>query len=154
MNKRVLKVAVVTMAVAAALSGCTRMRNNQGYVADEQLTSAIQAGVDNRESVLKTLGRPSITSQFDDREWYYVSRNTAQLAFLTPKPTEQQILIVTFDPNGTVSKVEKRGLEQVVSVNPSDDKTPTLGRDTGIFEDLFGNIGRFGSAPAAGGPPQ
>lgn len=154
MNKRVLKVAVVTMAVAAALPGCTRMRNNQGYVADEQLTSAIQAGVDNRESVLKTLGRPSITSQFDDREWYYVSRNTAQLAFLTPKATEQQILIVTFDPNGTVSKVEKRGLEQVVSVTPSDDKTPTLGRDSGLLEDLFGNIGRFGSAPAAGGPPQ
>ena len=36
---------------AALLSaGCTRIKDRQGYLLDETLVSAIQPGVDNRES--------------------------------------------------------------------------------------------------------
>lgn len=146
---RVKTSAVLAVMVAATLaSGCSRIKSTQGYIVDEQLVAAIQPGVDNRTSVQRTLGRPTFISQFDSREWFYVSRNTTQLAFLNPRPKTQQILTVTFDANGNVAKVEKRGLEQVVSVTPVGDTTPTLGRNESLFTDLFGNIGQFG----AGGP--
>lgn len=152
----VMRKAGLAAAVAAAVlaSGCSRIQNNQGFVVDEQLVAAIQPGVDNRDSVAKTLGRPSFEGQFGDKSWYYVSRNTAQVAFLSPRPTSQSILAVTFDDKGVVSRVERKGLDQVVDVRPYGGKTPTLGRETGILQDLFGNIGRFGGAPAGGGPPQ
>lgn len=151
---RFLATATIIMIAAAAIGGCTRMRSDQGYMVDQQLISSIQPGVDNKDSVMKTLGRPSFMAGFDEREWYYVARQTRQLAFLQPKPISQTILIVGFDAQGNVAKVERRGLEKVAHIDPSGDKTPTLGRETGIIEDLFGNIGRFGNAPTGSAPPQ
>jgi len=145
--------ATVTIIVAAAAlgaAGCARIRNHQGYVADSALVQAVQPGVDNRESVMKTLGRPSFTSEFDKSAWYYVSRDTRQFGPNRPKPKEQMLLIVHFDPQGNVSQVEKRGLEKVVDVHMNGDKTPTLGRHTNLFDDLFGNIGAVGAGGGAG----
>ncbi len=143
------------LALGLAGSACSRIPNNQGYVADEQLLSSVQPGVDTKESVQKALGRPTTMGQWDENVWYYVSRNTAQLAFRRPVPTVQNILIVKFAADGTVSEVSRRGLEQVATISPEKDKTPTLGRETGIIEDLFGNIGQVGGIPGgSGGPPQ
>jgi outer membrane protein assembly factor BamE (lipoprotein component of BamABCDE complex) len=137
----------------AALPACSRVQNTMGYIVDETLVAEVKPGVDNRDSVMKTLGRPSFAGQFDDKTWYYVSRQTKQTAFFTPQPTQQSIIAVTFDAQGNVANVQRRGMEQVANIDPVDDKTPTLGRETGVLEDLFGNIGRFGSGPAAAGGP-
>jgi outer membrane protein assembly factor BamE (lipoprotein component of BamABCDE complex) len=135
--------------MTVAVSGCTRIKQNQGYLVDETLLTSIQPGVDNRDSVAKTLGRPTFAAQFDSGEWYYISRNTGQYAFAQPKVIDQSILVVSFDAGGTVTKVERRGMEKVAQINPEKDKTETLGRDTGFFQDIFGNIGSVG---AGGGP--
>jgi outer membrane protein assembly factor BamE (lipoprotein component of BamABCDE complex) len=151
MRKLVLASMLVGMTM---LPACQRVQNNIGYLVDEAVVAEVKPGIDNRESVAKALGRPSIAGQWDDRTWYYVSRLTKQTAFLTPKPTTQSIIAITFDAKGNVTNVERRGLEQVANVDPVDDKTPTLGRESGVLEDLFGNIGRVGSVPAGGAPPQ
>jgi outer membrane protein assembly factor BamE (lipoprotein component of BamABCDE complex) len=124
-------IVVGLLAVAITASGCTRIRQNQGYLVDETLITSIQPGVDNRDSVAKTLGRPTFSGEFDAREWYYITRITGQYAFAQPKVLSQSILVVSF--------------EQVARINPVKDKTPTLGRDTGLFEELFGNIGQVGA---------
>jgi outer membrane protein assembly factor BamE (lipoprotein component of BamABCDE complex) len=145
------------LAAAAALAlapACARTPNVQGYVVDEELLAGVQPGVDNKQSVQRALGRPTMMSQWDDSRWYYVSRQTGQRAFLRPIPTAQSILIVNFDEAGTVVSVERRGLEKVADITPERDRTPTLGRETGILEDLFGNIGQVGTGVPAGGPPQ
>lgn len=138
------------------VAGCNtrQMLNNQGYIADEELVSSVQPGVDNKESVEKALGRPTMAAQWDDNVWYYVSRNTKQLAFARPVPRDQRILIVRFGADGTVTAVEKRGLEKVADISPNSDKTPTLGREASLLEDLFGNLGTVGAAPGGGGGPQ
>jgi outer membrane protein assembly factor BamE (lipoprotein component of BamABCDE complex) len=131
------------------------VRTHQGYVVDAELVAAIQPGVDNRESVLRTLGRPTFTSQFDQKEWYYVSRDSSNMAYNSPNPKTQVTLRVTFDAAGNVAGVEQTGIEKVASVNPSNKTTPTLGRKRTFFEDLFGNIGQVGTgAGAQGGPGQ
>lgn len=131
--------------VALAASGCTRIRQNQGYLVDETLLTSIQPGVDNRDSVAKTLGRPTFSAQFDSKEWYYITRITGQYAFAQPKVISQSILVVSFDAAGNVEKVERRGMEQVARITPTSDKTPTLGRDGGLLGELFGNIGQVGA---------
>ncbi|WP_416907541.1 MAG: outer membrane protein assembly factor BamE [Polymorphobacter sp.] len=139
----------LSLGLALAASGCSRIVANQGYIVDETLVTSIQAGVDNKQSVERTLGRPTLASQFDGKAWYYLSRNTGQYAFIQPKVLNQSLLVISFDDDGNVTNVERRGMEQVANVDISDDKTPTLGRETGLFEDIFGNIGAVG---AAGGP--
>ena len=135
----------VLVAATALTAGCTRMQEHQGFLLDEQLAGGIQAGVDNRDSVVRTLGRPSFVGQFDQNDWYYVSRQTRQLAFNHPNPVAQTVMRVRFDAAGNVTAVDRRGVEQVASVDPSNDTTPTLGRDRSILEELFGNIGAVGS---------
>lgn len=148
-SRRVLSGAALAV-IAVAASGCTRIVGHQGYLVDDQLISTVRPGVDNRDSVQRVLGRPTFTGQFTDRDWYYVSIQTRQLAFGTPQPTAQTVLHVSFDPGGNVAGVERTGLEKVASIRPTKDETPTLGRERGFFQDLFGNIGRVG-APGPGG---
>ena len=141
----------VALALAlAAAAACTPIRDHQGYVIDDPLVAQIQPGVDNRDSVAASLGRPTFVGQFDQRDWYYVSRNTRQLAFNLPRPEEQSIVHVRFDAAGNVERVNRTGLEYVVNIDPSDEKTPTLGRSRSLFEELFGNIGALGTAGQAG----
>lgn len=150
-DKARLPLAVVMIAVVALGSGCARIRDHKGYVADQVLIDSVQPGIDTRDSVEKTLGKPSFTSQFDQSTWYYLSRETRQLAFSTPKPVKQTALAIHFDRQGNVVSVENAGMTKIASISPDGDKTPTLGRNRGFFQELFGNIGRVGSVGEAGG---
>ncbi len=137
-------------AVLAALGGCASIKDHRGYLVDQALFDSVQPGIDNRLSVERTLGRPTFVSQFGDRTWYYVAIDTRQAAFTRPRTSGQMALKVDFAPDGTVRQVQKSGIEKVVRLDPEGDKTPTLGRDRGFIEDLFGNIGTVG-APGLGG---
>ena len=136
---------------AAGAGGCTKLRSHQGYIIDPDLANAVQPGVDNRQSVLQTLGKPTFTGQFSDREWFYVSRDSRNFAFNRPAAADQTTLRVRFDAAGIVTGIDRTGVDQVASISPSDKKTPTLGRKTGFFQDLFGNIGTVGAPGAPGG---
>ena len=143
----------VIVGLGLALSACAGIRDHRGFVIDQTLADGIQVGVDNKDSVTRTLGRPTFTAQFDPNEWYYVSRDTAQLAFRDPKVVKQDVLRVRFDQAGNVASIEKTGKEKIARVDPSGDKTPTLGRKRSFFEELFGNIGTI-SQPGLPGTQQ
>lgn len=141
---------VLLLAGGLAAAGCTPLRSHQGYIIDADLVNSIQPGVDNRDSVRATLGQPTFASQFNRGDWYYVARDSRNLAFNPPKPSSQLTLQISFDQAGNVSAIRKSGVEQVASIDPSKKITPTVGRQRGFFADLFGNIGAVG-APGMGG---
>lgn len=154
-TKRISMKAVRFMGVALGLvlatGGCASIKEHRGFIVDPTLTAAIQPGIDNKQSVQGTLGHPSFESQFGQPTWYYVSSTTGRRPFVNPRITDHQVLAVQFDPAGNVASVERTGLDKVVYLSPDGDKTPTLGRERGFFEDLFGNIGAVG-APGVGAP--
>lgn len=127
--------------VAAGLAACAGVRDHRGYVADPQLVASIQPGVDNKDSVAKTLGRPTFAGTFNDADWYYVSRDTSSFAFRNPKVAAQTVLHVRFDGTGNVVAVDRTGKEKIATVSPLHAHTPTLGRKKSFFDELFGNIG-------------
>jgi outer membrane protein assembly factor BamE (lipoprotein component of BamABCDE complex) len=140
------RAALTALAVGLALTGCTRVRDHQGFILDQTLVSAIQPGTDTKDSVLNTLGRPSFTSDFTgERDWYYLSRTTRNMAFNQPRASDQTVLHVRFDEKGNVVSVDKKGMEQVADIRPYGDKTPTLGRHKSLLDELFGNIGTVGA---------
>lgn len=163
-------VTTLALLVPAALmgSGCAQLRAHQGYIVDSLLLDSVSIGIDNRASVERTLGRPTFASQFglingqpqivtadQATDWYYLSRNTRQLAFASPRPVEQLLVRVRFDAAGNVVAIDRSGVETVANISPESDKTPTLGRERSFFEELFGNIGAVNAAgaPGAGGGP-
>lgn len=135
-----------------ALGGCAQIRDHKGYVVDSVLIDTVAPGIDNRDSVQKTLGRPSFASEFDkEATWYYWSRDTRQLAFSNPKATRQILLTVRFAPSGDVASVQKTGVETIRTVSLYGKTTPVLGTNRGFFAELFGNIGTVGAASPTGG---
>lgn len=151
MTRKARSAMLALVGAAGLTAGCTQIRDHQGYMVDEALVASVQPGIDNRDSVTGTLGRPTFVGQFDQRDWYYVSRDTRNFGFEMPNPVQQTVLHVRFDDAGNVTGVNRTGIDQVVSINPYGEKTPTLGRSSGFFEELFGNIGAVG---AAGQAPQ
>tara|TARA_B100001179_G_scaffold158986_1_gene116369 strand:+ start:412 stop:873 length:462 start_codon:yes stop_codon:yes gene_type:complete len=141
---------VVLLGLAVSAGGCTSIRESRGYVIDTRLISLVQPGIDNRQSVEATLGRPTFSSQFGPETWYYVSSITARKPFVRPRIESHTVLAVSFDGQGNVVSADQKGMDDVVYLRPDGDETPTLGRERGFLEDLFGNIGTVG-APGAGG---
>lgn len=136
---------------ATAISGCSSIRETRGYIVDQTLTSSVQPGIDNEQSVAAALGRPTFTSQYGDPVWYYVSSTTGRKPFVRPRIQDHSVLAVKFDASGNVIATDRSGVDKVAYFTPDGDETPTLGRERGFFEDLFGNIGTVG-APGAGAP--
>lgn len=149
---------LAAVVAAAAVTGCAGIRDQSGYIASEELVIAIEPGIDNKDSVEATLGRPTFTSQFDANQWYYVSRRTSQFAFRRPRITDGRVIAISFDQAGNVTAVDLTGPELAVNITPNGDKTPTLGRERSFFEELFGGIGQVGGlgpgGPGGGGGPQ
>ena len=140
----------VLLVAGLCVAGCAPLRSHQGYIVDADLVNAIQPGVDNRQSVLATLGHPTFASQFNQGDWYYVARDSRNLAFNSPQVREQLTLQISFDGAGNVAAIRRSDEKQVASVSPYGKTTPTLGRERGFFQELFGNIGTVG-APGMGG---
>lgn len=137
------------MAAAVQMAGCTSIRETRGYVIDQLLVESIQPGIDNQRSVEATLGRPSFAAVYGDPAWYYISSLTEQKPFSRPKIRTHRVIRISFDDQGNVIDKQERDVSAVANIDPDGDKTPTLGRERGFFQDLFGNIGTVG-APGAG----
>lgn len=142
--------AALVAGFAVLATGCSSIKDHRGYLVDTALVDSVQPGVDNQASVERSLGRPTFVSQFGEPAWYYVSINTKQSAFNSPRTNEQLVMRVRFDKAGNVVAVDRSGMEKVVRLDPDGDKTPTLGRERGFLEDLFGNIGTVGSGAGGG----
>lgn len=139
-------------ATAVALAGCTSFNVHKGAVIDTELAASIQPGIDNKASVQKLLGTPTLAGQFTSTDWYYVSRDQTQLAFRDPHISRHKVLRVRFDQAGNVVSVGMTGKELAMDLTPSSRSTPTLGRKRSFFEELFGNIGSVNSG--GGAPPR
>ena len=147
-----LRMTTMALALAGVLGGCASIKDHRGYIIDQALLDSVQPGIDNRDSVERTLGRPTFISEFGRKDWFYISQNTRQAAFTRPSAKEQLILRVRFDDKGNVAGIDRAGLEKVARLDPDGKKTPTLGRERTFIEDLFGNIGTVGTgAGGAGG---
>lgn len=152
-NKRRVAQAALLAVTVLALGACSSIRESRGFVNDPLLTRSIQPGIDNQRSVEGTLGRPTFASQYGEPVWYYISSETGRRPFVRPRIRNHAVLAVRFDAAGNVASVDRSGVDQVVFLQPDADATPTLGRERGFLEDLFGNIGQVGGVGGTAGGP-
>ena len=153
MTMRMGRFAVAILGLSL-LAGCAGLRETRGFVIDDQLVKSVQVGVDNKDSVAKSLGRPTFTSQFGGgNDWYYVAQKTKQFAFTRPKVTDQTVFHVRFDAAGNVAAVETTDETKIASVGPMKGKTPTLGQKRSLLQEIFGNIGSISQPGLPGSNP-
>lgn len=140
------------LALTLLAGGCSTIKDHRGYLVDTALVDSVMVGIDNRQSVEHTLGRPTFVSQYGRESWYYVAIDTKQAAFKRPRAASEMVLRVRFDDRGNVAQLDRSDASKVANFNPDSSLTPTLGKKRTFFEDLFGNIGTVGTgAGGAGG---
>jgi outer membrane protein assembly factor BamE (lipoprotein component of BamABCDE complex) len=141
MQRTTMAKAAALALLAGALGGCNPVRDSHGFSAVTEDQKNVEVGVDTKSTVLARLGTPSTESAFGETAWYYVSTIQERYAFYMPKTVAREVLMVKFDAEGKVSAVEKYGMERGQVVAYNDERTPTRGRELGIVEQIFGNIG-------------
>jgi len=138
------------VALPAILSACSPIVDQRGYVPSEGVMESVQTGVDNRQSVIQRLGRPSAFGTFDSDVWYYISERQETMAFYAPRTTDRTVVAVKFNPSGTVDAINRYGLEEGQIIDLVSRETPTRGIESSMLRELFGNIGRFNSVLGSG----
>ena len=141
--KRFSQISPAVLVLCLTLAACTPTLVVQGYVPDEETLATVQQGVDSKDAVVSKLGSPSSVAAFDDDTWIYISKQTENFAFFEPTVIGQDVVAINFDPEGRVEEVRRYTLEDGRLIDPVTRKTPTHGRELGILEQLFGNVGRF-----------
>jgi outer membrane protein assembly factor BamE (lipoprotein component of BamABCDE complex) len=129
--------------VAGALSGCAATYRNSGYVPSEEDLSGIAVGVDDRNSVAETVGRPVSQGVIADRAWYFVGTRWEYFAYRAPQQIDRQVVAISFDDRGTVRNIERFTLAdgEVVPLNRR--VTDSNIEGVSLIRQLLGNIGNI-----------
>ncbi|MBC6439478.1 MAG: outer membrane protein assembly factor BamE [Rhodospirillales bacterium] len=133
----------VALAGTLATSACEPRVSNHGYVPDPDTLARIEPGVHNRLEVAQFLGTPSTTTLFGAETWLYITELREEYAFFEPEIVDQNVVAIAFDDSGIVQEIANFSLENGLVVDPVSRTTPTYGKQLGLLEQLFGNIGRF-----------
>lgn len=126
-----------------ALGACSTVYRNHGYVPVDSDLEAIIVGVDTRDTLAETIGRPSVAGLMSEGAWYYVQSRYSHYAYRAPEEIERQVLAISFSPDGVVENIERFTLEDGQVVVLSRRVTETNIRGVGFIRQLLGNIGNF-----------
>ena len=141
----------IVVAAAIAVTACAAEVRNRGNLVEDRRLEQIQVGTSTAGDVLRTFGSPTAVATFDDGIWYYIGQRVEYFAFFEPEVLERRVIRVQFDTlSGVITDLQVRTLEDGMEFAFEESETPTLGRQMGVLEQLFGNFGRFGSQTLGG----
>jgi outer membrane protein assembly factor BamE (lipoprotein component of BamABCDE complex) len=134
----------VTLATALLVTACAPRVAIRGNLPRDEQLARIQVGTQSRDEVAEILGTPSTLGTFDDKVWYYISRKTEKFAFFDEKVVDQKVIAIYFNESNTVEAIQLYDEDDLRQVEMVDRTTPTAGKDLSVFDQLIGNLGRFG----------
>lgn len=137
-----MAVMAALLALAVLLAGCAPIVSRHGYVPTDEDLAGLTVGVDTRETVEAAIGKPTTAGLLSDSGWYYVESRFETRGWREPREIDRQVVAISFAPNGTVSNIERFGLERGRVVALSRRVTDSNVKGIGFLRQLMGNIGR------------
>jgi len=142
----------MALLLAASTSACSIIGPREqvrGNMVDPDALKELVPGTSTRADAVSLLGSPTAKASFDDNRWIYIGEVTQPRIASTQAVMRQQVVVLTFDDKGVLRNVEKLNQKNSLPVDVVARTTPTPGGQAGFFQQLFGNVGRFG--PGLGG---
>ena len=140
-RRRLIALTLATPLLAAA--GCTRMYRNHGYVPDDTELASIVVGQTNQSEIEGLIGRPGAQGVLTGSDWYYVGSRWEYYGANPPREIDRQVVAISFDQAGTVTNVQRFGLDKGRVVILSQRVTDAGVSGAGMLRKLFANVGRF-----------
>jgi len=136
--------------VFLALAACSSIYRNHGFVPNEEELATLEIGKDTRETAAPKVGRPSASGLLNDTGWFYVQSRWEYRGALPPKEIDRQVVALTFSEKGTLSNVERFGIERGQIVPLSRRVTESNVKGLGILSQLFSSFGRLSAGQVLG----
>jgi len=137
-----MKSMVVGVALLA-LGACSSIYRNHGYVPNDSDLDLVIVGVDTKDSIAETIGRPTSVGVLDDGGWYYVQSRWLHRGMMAPKEVDREMVAISFDQNAVVENIERFGIEDGRVIVLSRRVTDTNIKGISFIRQLLGNIGNF-----------
>jgi outer membrane protein assembly factor BamE (lipoprotein component of BamABCDE complex) len=128
--------------VLAVVMGCTPLYRDHGYAPTDAELALLTVGKDTKDTVAEAVGRPSASGVLNENRWYYVQSRYRQRDVRAPEEIERQVVVITFAEAGTVSNIERFGLEDGQVVALSRRVTESNIEGISFLGQLLGNFGR------------
>ncbi|MCC6305197.1 MAG: outer membrane protein assembly factor BamE [Rhodobacteraceae bacterium] len=129
--------------LALLVAACAPTFRNHGYVPPQEALDAVVIGVDTRDGLAETLGRPSAAGIMADSGWYYVESRWRHYGARAPEEIQREVVAISFDAGGVVTNIERFGLEDGRVVRLSSRLTATAIREVSFLRQLYRNFGRI-----------
>lgn len=136
-----LRLAFLSLTLLA--TACQPIYSNHGYIPTDDDLALLQVGVDTRDTVAATVGRPAASGLLADEAWYYVQSRFKTFGISSKTEVDRQVVAISFDQNGMIANIERFGLDQGRIVPISRRITTTNIRGRGVLAQIFGNIGKL-----------
>jgi outer membrane protein assembly factor BamE (lipoprotein component of BamABCDE complex) len=139
--------------LAAVLAGCslpsfmTYPPQVRGNKVDDELLAQLVPGTSTRADVTALIGSPTARATFDDNTWLYIGEVTKPVIGATNEVLDQKVVALTFDGQGVLREITRKGPEDRVPVSVVARTTPAPGNEVGFFAQLLGNVGKFSPIP-------
>jgi outer membrane protein assembly factor BamE (lipoprotein component of BamABCDE complex) len=127
----------------ALMAACATVYRNHGYAPTDLELSALEVGVDTRETTAEKVGLPSTSGLLNDDQWFFVQSRFQERPARPPLEIDRQVVVISFNEGGTVSNVERFGLEDGQVVALSRRVTETNIKGVSFIRQLMGNFGRL-----------
>ena len=142
---------VLAALLSLAITACSATFTNHGYVPPAEDLEMVLPGVDTRESVEESIGRPSASGLVEESTWYYVASRHRHYTYNAPAVVERQIVAISFDSRGTVENIRELTLEDGRVVRFSRRVTESNIREVTFLRQLISNLGIVDIGSALGG---
>ncbi|MBI1308757.1 MAG: outer membrane protein assembly factor BamE [Proteobacteria bacterium] len=141
-NSPPMKQHVLTLLLGlTVITGCSETINTHGQVVLPSRLAQITPGQTTRDEVLQLLGSPSTSGTMNDSRWYYITSIVGSKAFTPHDLKDRHVIIVDFDPSGTVVGLQQKTAADGHTITPDDSITETHGESMGVVEQFIGNLG-------------
>ena len=132
---------IVLISLYFFLSACTGIKSNNGYMPVDDNVMQLKANVTSSSSARLKLGEPALI--LGDREliYIYASQVTSRVLFLEPKVISRNVLVLYFNKNKKLKKLEKFNLKDGKSFQMNTGTTTLNAEQRSMIATLFSNIG-------------
>lgn len=134
----------------ALIVACTPIVRNTGYMPTDDDLALVTVGQDTRETVTVAVGPPATGGVLQSDAFYYVQSRFETRGPAAPVEVDRQVLAISFAADGTVSNIERFGLQDGRVVALSRRVTSDNVRDATFLRQLFGSVGRVNAADFVG----
>ena len=132
---------ILSVAVLFFILGCSEQYRNHGYIPSEEELSSISVSQDDKNTVIKKLGTPSIGGILSDGNIYFVQSKVLKNSLRASRPVDRQVLVLSFDNKGKLDNIQKFGIDKGKIVVLDYRTTPSGLKNMSFLFRLFQNVG-------------